>query len=219
MSAAIIGNGGVVADVDEARNLQTFQGIAGYPAAGGFYVVTGQAATTGTPATPLAVAAALAADTMLMSARFAVGSTRKAYITRLRLLLVPITGAAAAVVPGSIGIQRFTAQTPTGGNARTPARFGEAKGSATDMTDIRDSNAALTGTAPTFGTVLGSCLIPVVIGAVAAGYTEQAGIEWIYEPITPVELAPGDGIALRTKTTCPATATWTYSYNLHWFER
>jgi hypothetical protein len=219
MSTQIIGNAGVVAEVDEARNIQVYEGIAGYPAAGGFYTVTGQAATTGTPATPLAVAAALANNTMLMSARLAAGSTRKAYITKIRILLVPITGVAAAVVPGSLGIQRFTAQTPTGGNARTAARLGEAKGTATDITDIRDSNAALTGTAPTFGTVLGSCLIPVVIGAVAAGYTEQNGIEWIFESATPVELAAGDGICLRTQTTCPATATWTYSYNLHWFER
>jgi hypothetical protein len=219
MSVAIIGNGGVVADVDEARNVQMFQGIAGYPAAGGFFSVTGQAATTGTPATPLAVAAALAANTMLMSARLSPASVRKAYVTKFRVVIIPITGAAAAVVPGSLAIQRFIAQTPTGGNARTAARLGETKGSITDITDIRDSNAALTGTAPTFGTVLGSFLIPVVIGAVAAGYTQQAGIEYIYEPATPVELAAGDGLALRTQTTCPATATWTYSYTLHWFER
>lgn len=218
MSVQIIGNGGVVADVDEARNVNVNQGIAGYPAAGGYYTVAGSSAAAGTPQTPAVVAASLAAATMLMSARMAVGSARKAYITKIRLHLTPVTGAAAALIPGTIGIQRFTAVTPTGGNARTPSRLGEAKGSATDITDIRDRNTALTG-APTFGTILGMTQIPVTIGAVSAGYTQQDGIEWIFEPVTPIELEAGDGIALRTVGTCPATATWTYAYNMHWFER
>lgn len=220
MSTQIIGNSGVIADIDEARNMQVFQGIPGYPSAGGYYSVTGQAATTGTPATPLAVAAALAADTMLMSARLAAVSIRKAYITRLRVALMPITANAAAVVPGTLGFRRFTAQTPTGGNARTATRFGPAKGSATDITDIRDSNAALTGTAPTWPAdgILASTLVPVIGGAIAAG-TYQSGWEWIVEFPAPVELAAGDGVALRTLTTMPATCTWTYSYNMYWFER
>lgn len=218
MSVVIVGNGGVVADVDEARNLSVWSGIPGYPTAGGFYSVTGQSATTGTPATPLAVAAALAANTMLMSARFNPSSTRKAYVVRFRLNLTPVTGNAAGQVPGSLGLQRFTAQTPTGGNARTVCRHSEAKGTATDMTDVRDSNAALTGTAPTFGTVVASTLIPMSIGAVAAGYT-QNGFECVYEFPNPLELVAGDGLCLRTQTTCPATCTWAYSYAMYWFER
>lgn len=220
MAVPIVGNAGVVADVDEARNFQVFQGIPGYPAAGGFYSVTGQAATTGTPATPLAVAAALAADTMLMAARFSPSSTRKAYITKLRVALMPIAANAAAVVPGTLGFRRFTAQTPTGGNARTATRHGPTKGTATDMTDIRDSNAALTGSAPTWPAdgILASTLVPVLGGAIAAGMY-QSGWEWIAEFPNPIELSAGDGVALRTLTTMPATCTWTYSYNLYWFER
>jgi hypothetical protein len=218
MSVLLVGNGGVVADVDEARNLQVFQGIPGYPSAGGFYSVTGQSATTGTPATPLAVAAGLAASTMLMSARFSASSTRKAYIVRFRLNLCPVAAATATSVPGSLGLQRFTAQTPTGGNARTVCRHAEAKGTATDMTDVRDSNAALTGTAPTFGTVVASTEIPICVGAIAAGMT-QLGFEVVYEFPNPLELVAGDGVCLRTQTTCPGVATWAYSYTMYWFER
>jgi hypothetical protein len=220
MSASIIGNAGVIADVDEARNIQVFQGIPGYPAAGGFYSVTGQSATTGTPATPLSVAAALAADTMLMSMRLSAVSTRKAYIYRVRVNLQPVIANAAAVIPGSLALRRFTTQTPTGGNARTATRFGPTKGSATDVTDIRDSNAALTGTAPTWPAdgIIASTQVPVLEGALAAGMT-QLGFEWIIEVPAPIELSAGDGLALRTVTTMPATCTWSYSYNIYWWER
>jgi hypothetical protein len=218
MSTQIIGNAGVVADVDEARNIQVFSGIPGYPAAGGFYSVTGQSSTTGTPVTPLSVGAALAASTMLMSARMAVGSTRKAYVTKMRLNLQPVVGIATAVIAGSLGLQRFTAQTPTGGNQRTACRSSETKGTIPDLSDIRDSNAALTGSAPTFGTVVSSVLVPVSEGAIAAGYHQQ-GVEYVFDFYNPIELSAGDGLALRTQTTMPATCTWAYSYTMYWFER
>jgi hypothetical protein len=148
----------------------------------------------------------------------ATGSTRKAYITRLRVLLMPVTANAAAVNPGVLALVRFTAVTPTGGNARVAARASATKGSGSDITDIRDLNAALTG-APTFGDSLCSTQIPVVQGAVAAGLAQINGLDWVVEFPAPVELAAGDGVALRTKATCPATATWTYSWNMYWFER
>jgi len=209
MAVQFQGNAGVVAEVDEARNLNVNDlVIPGYPSAGGFYSVTGS--------TSAAVAASLAANTALMTARFATGSTRKAYITRIRVALFPITPATAASTPGSLGFQRFTAATPTGGTARTVNRMGETKGSATDMTDVRDNNAALTG--GTFGNVICQTQIPVMVGAIAAGMT-QVGWEWVAEFSAPVELAAGDGVSLRTQVACPATATWGFSYNLYWFER
>ena len=61
MSVQVAGNAGVVLEVDEARNLSTYQTIPGYPSAGGWYVATGWATAV--------VAAALASSTMLMSAR------------------------------------------------------------------------------------------------------------------------------------------------------
>jgi len=218
MSILLAGNAGVVADVDEARNVQIWQGIPGYPAAGGFYSSSGWSAAAGSPQTPAIVAAGLAANTLIMSARFAAGSARKGYINRLRVLLKCVTGTAAGSIPGILGLQRFTAVTPTGGNARTAARHSATKGSASDMTDIRDLNAALTGS-PTFGDLLASTQVPQVEGAIAAGYTANPGIEWVVEFPNPIELAAGDGLALRTQATCPAVATWTFSWNMYWFER
>lgn len=212
MGVPIVGNSGVTAEVDEARNIQVFQGIPGYPAAGGFYSVAGH--------TTAVVAAALGVDVLLMSARMAVGSTRKAYITKFRVHLWPVTANAAAVDQGILGIRKFTAVTPTGGNARTAQRYGPTKGSVTDMTDIRDLNAALTG-APTFGAdgIVAQFPVPVIGGAIAAGTYNAASLEYVLEPIAPIELAAGDGIALRTIKAMPATCTWGYSYVMNWFER
>lgn len=211
MGVPIVGNAGVIAEVDEARNLQTIPGIPGYPAAGGFYSVSG--------GTTAVVAAGLAADTMLMSARMSAVSSRKAYITKIKVHLWAGTANAAAVVPGVLGFRRFTAQTPTGGTARTANRFSETKGTATDITDIRDSNAALTGSAPTWGNVIDQSPIPVLQGAVAAGMCLTDGEDWLMEFDAPLELAAGDGVALRTIVAGPATATWGYSYTMEWYER
>jgi hypothetical protein len=204
MSVQIIGQAGVVADVDEARNLPVFQTTPGYPAAGGFYSVTGFTAAV--------VAAALAASTSLMAARFSAGSTRKAYLTKLRVLMSVPTPGAAGGIPPTLALQRFTTATPTGGTARTVDRVSAAKGTASDMTDVRDSNAALTVTSVVFGNLIASSLVPI-------HGTNNAAVEWIAEFPAPEELAAGDGICLRTQVVGPATATWTFSYELFWFER
>lgn len=209
MSVLIAGNSGVIADVDEARNILAYQGIPGYPTAGGYYSATGF--------TSAAVAAALAANTALMSARMSASSARRAYITKLRVCFTVITPGANGGVPGVLGFQRFTAATPTGGTARTVDRSGIGKGSATDITDIRDNNAALTVTSVTFGNLICASLIPtfpeLTSGAVNGAF------EWIAEFPHPIELAQGDGVCLRTQVACPATTTWGYSYNMYWFER
>jgi len=212
MSITIAGNAGVVAEDEEVRNVQLYESVAGYPAAGGFYSVSGN--------TTAVVAAALAADVMLMSARLAVASARKAYIVRMRVNMWSVLGNAAAVDQGILALRKFTAVTPTGGNARTPFRNSATKGSASDITDIRDLNAALTG-APTFGAdgIISQAPVPVQTGAIAAGYSSVMSYEWIMEFPAPVELAAGDGVALRTTKACPATCTWGYSYTLYWFER
>jgi len=75
----------------------------------------------------------------------------------------------------------------------------------------------LAGSAPTWGTIVGVTLVPLVIvltsGMVACGW------EWIFEPLHPVVLTPGDGLALRTQVAMPATQTWLYGYTAHWFEK
>lgn len=207
MPVIIRGFGGTDAEVDEERNLlvNANQSIPGYPAAGGFYTVAGKSGT-------VAIAAALAIDTSLMSMRMAVGSARRAYITKFRVSMSTVTAGAAGGVPSVLGIQRFTNATPTGGTARTANRLGPTKGSATDVTDIRDNNAALTVTSVTFGDEVAWHQTP----------TNGAGVtllEWAHEPVAPIELSAGDGLVLRTRQAGPATATWYFTYAVHWFER
>jgi hypothetical protein len=191
--------------IDTNGCISTFESLPAWPAAGGHYTVSGQ--------TSAVVAATLAADTMLMSARFSAGSSRKAYVTKIRVVIAVATVGTSALVAGTLGLRRFTAQTPTGGTARTANRHGEALGTATDMTDIRDSNAALTGTAPTWGNIMSVSLVPLFISGGAMW------LEWIYEPLVPDILVPGDGVALRTIVVMPGTQTWMYSYTLHWYEK
>jgi len=205
MSTQIIGNTGVVGEIDEARNIQVFQTIPGYPTAGGFYSVAGKSGTA-------AIAAALATDIPLMAARFSAASTRKAYIARMRVEMCTLTVGAAGGVPSVLGLQRFTTAALTGGVARTPAPSSLTKGSATDMTDVRDNNATLTVGAAVFGAELAWSLTPT------HGVNLNA-IEWIMEFPAPIELSAGDGVALRTRQVGPATATWYFTYNLYWFER
>src|SRR6266545_1200238 len=121
-----------VAKVDANGNIYSAVpgGIEAHPAAGGFYTVTG--------GTIAVIAASLAASTMLMSMRFAAVSTRKAYIYRIRINGVVYTAGAAGGIGTILTVQRFTAQTPTGGTARTPNELNEPLTTATDMTDIRD---------------------------------------------------------------------------------
>src|SRR3990172_30157 len=113
-----------------------------YGTAGGGFVVAGSATAV--------VAAALAANTTLMAARFAVASARKAYLNKIQYQVHTVTAAAAAAVPAQVAFQKFTTATPTGGTPRTPMRKNTSEGSTTDMTDVRDSNAALTVTGVVF---------------------------------------------------------------------
>lgn len=204
MAVQFQGNGGVVADVDANRNLQVTEGLPSVPSPGGFYTVAGQ--------TSAVIAAALAANTPLMSMRFATGSTRKAYLTRMRCMIAVATVGASAGVPGTLGLQRFTAATPTGGTARTPNEQNTTS-TATDMTDVRDSNAALTVTSVVFGDIVSVTLVPLFITSGAMW------MEWIYEPTYPTVMVAGDGLCLRNPVAMAATQTWLYSYTMHWYEK
>jgi hypothetical protein len=205
MATQLIGQSGVVMEVDEDRNVEVFQSIPGYPAAGGWYTVAGRSGIA-------AIAALLATDTTLMSARLAAASARKAYITRLRVMMATLTAGAAGGVPSILGLQRFSAATPTGGTAKTPNRLGPSKGSASDITDVRDNNAALTVAGVTFGDEIAWSLTPT-------NGLQVGTIEWIIEPTAPIELSAGDGVCLRTRQVGPATALWYFTYTMHWFER
>lgn len=198
------GTGSNLADVDSNKNLAVAEGLPAHPAAGGFYTVCG--GPTGI------VAAGLAADTSLMSMRFATGSTRKAYVTKYRFVMSPATLGAAAGVAGQIGLQRFTTATPSAGTARTPNEQNEPLATATDMTDVRDNASALTVTSVVFGNEVARTVVPLFVAS--AGW-----FEWIYEPAYPTVLQAGDGIVLRTRVALAATQTWVFSYTVHWFEK
>lgn len=204
MGIQVIGNAGVVAEVDSNRNLHTYEGLPAHPAAGGYYTVAGGPAGI--------VAAGLAIDTSLVALRFSASSTRKAYLTKFRFVMSPATLGAAAGVAGAIGLQRFTAATPTGGTARTSNEQNAVLATATDMTSIQDLASALTVTSVVFGTVVARSRVPLYVAS--AGW-----FEWIYEPLYPTVLEAGDGIVLRTTVQLAATQTWVFDWTAHWYEK
>lgn len=196
-------------DTDANRNLKvTFGQLAILAANGGYYSVTG---TSG------AVAVSLAANTFLASMYVAQPSAvgKRVYVTRVRTVMYETTAAAnTSLVPGALGIQKYVSPVaPTGGTARTINKFDEVLFPTSVVTDVRDSNAALTGTAPTFGNVPDMFLVPTFITVGAMWY------ENIYEPEYPLVLVPGEGLALRTQVVMPALQQWLYSYSFRWFEK
>lgn len=179
-------------------------GIAVYPSVGGAFSVAGS--------TSAVVAASLAADSTLMSMRMSASSTRKAYVTAVRVQTSVSTSGASTLVPGVLGLQRFSAATPSTGTARTPNRMSNIHGSGSDMTDVRDNNAALTVTSVSFGTLVSNACLPIVM---SSGNTF---FDWVYTPAYPLVLNAGDGLAFKTQTVMPATQTWGFSYTIEWFE-
>ena len=205
MAIQVQGNAGVTVEVDAKRNLAVRRGAADYGATGGAFVVTGGPTAI--------VAAALAANTPLATLRHGAAAGTNIWITRLHLTICSATIGASAGVPGQIGWQRFTAATPSGGTARTPARKDLSTGSGTAVADVRDNNAALTVTSVVFGDLLvAECIPNFTVGASAEFVTDLDEDEWI-------RLTAGDGIALRTQVAGPATMTWTYTYAIHYLEK
>ncbi len=209
MSLQIQGGNNYLLNVDSNNNVFVSEAPTRWPASGGtsggFFSVAGY--------TSAVVAASLAANTTLMSMRLSASSQRKAYITKARIMICAATAGTSALVPGTIGLQRFSGATPTGGTARTPNRMSEISGNTSDMTDIRDSNAALTVTSVNFGPVISTTLVPLFIASGLSYY------EAIMEPPQPLVLDPGEGFCIRSQVAMPATQTWMYSYNIYWTER
>lgn len=203
-----LGSNYYTAEIGSGDNFFVAYGVPAIPASGGtsggFYSAAG---FTSTP-----VAASLASGTTLMSFRMSTSSSRKAYINRIRINFGITNLVATPSVSGALAIQRFSGATPTGGTARTPNRMNAISGNTSDVTDIRDSDTALTTTSVAFGTIAGSSLVPQAIG------TGNTQMDWIFEPAVPLILNPGDGVCFRTQTAMPAVQTWAYSYSIYWFE-
>jgi hypothetical protein len=205
MAVQIIGPSGNLLEADGNKNLFKRRGIVHHGSGGGGFLITGGVSTV--------VAAALAANTMLQALRHGTSATSSIWITRLRVVFGVATVGASGGVPGLIGWQRFTAQTPTGGTARAAVRKDLATGGASQLLDARDSNAALTGTAPTFGDVVGTAMVPL--------FTQGGAYEWVMDLDEDefIKLVAGDGLALRTQSAMAATQTWTYAYTIHYLEK
>ncbi len=169
---------------------------------GGVYTVTGGPDGI--------VAAGIGADVDLAFMRVATTAVRKAYVTEFRLKTSVATVGASAGVAGAIGLQRFTTMTPTGGTARTPNELDPTQTS-TSVVTAADLASALTVTTVAFGTEIARNRQTL--------YTTGGGDEWVYRPETPIVLAAGDGIMLRTRVAHAATQTWVYSWSAQWYER
>jgi hypothetical protein len=196
-----------VLEVDTNKNAYTRPGIPAIPSAGGFYSVCGGPAGI--------VAATLAADTSLFAMRFSVGSTRKAYITRMRFTVSVATVGASAGVAGAYGIQRFTTATPSGGTSRTVAEYDVAS-TATDMTSVQDLASALTMTSVVFTDELAWERQSLAITGTSAPHVfEILPAAWS----SPIVLAAGDGLCFRTRVALAATQTWVFAYTIEWFEK
>lgn len=176
------------------------------PANGGLYSCTGRTGTA-------AIAATLAADTTLMAMRLAAGSSRTAWVKKFRVQISIITVGTSALVPGTLGLQRFTAGNPTGGTVRVPNKLDEANSDVSDMTQIQDLNSALTMTSVVFGTEVSHNPVPIVITGSTSSF------EWIIEPPSAIKLVPGDGLCLRTRVVMPGTQTWMFTWTAYWTEK
>jgi hypothetical protein len=202
------GFSGVTAEVDSERSQHMRKGVPGFGTVGGGWAVSGGPAGI--------VAATLAASTTLMSARVATGATKSIYVTRARVVFASATVGASAGVPGQIAWQKFTTATPTGGSARTPFRKNPGTGGAgTDLSDVRDNNAALTVTSVVFTDIMAQSVIP--------NFTTGDAFEWVWDMDDmdgiPAKFSAGDGFCLRTQVVMPGTLTWVFSYTVHYFEK
>lgn len=205
MSVQIGGAGGVIVEVDSSKNIFHRRGPGGYGILGGSFSVAGGPSA--------AVGVSLAANTVLASLRHGAAATSNLWVTRIRTQLSGVTIGTTALVPGQIAWQRFTTATPTGGTARTPARKDATSGSATQVADVRDSNAALTVTSVNFTDIFSSANVPIFI--------QDGSYEWIVDLDEDefIKLVAGDGICLRTQVAMPATQTWIYAYTIHYLEK
>jgi hypothetical protein len=205
MAVQIIGSTGTVADVDAGKSIYTRRGAANYGVLGGAFAVTGGPSSV--------VAAALSANTPLATLRHGTSATANMYITRLRATFTPATVGASGGVPGQIAWQKFTTATPSGGTARTVARKDASTGGASQVLDVRDSNAALTVTSVNFTDIFASTNVP--------NFTTGGVYEWVidFDEDEFIRLAAGDGISLRTLVAMAATQTWIFAYTIHWFEK
>lgn len=226
MGIQIIGNGGVIAEVDGStfRALRGTQRPVDYGSLGSY----GLAAQTGT------IAAALAASAVVFSARWG-DATRFAVVHSLRWRFLPLTPFTAATLTDHTSFDAFigrsfsashtggTAITLTGNNMKRRASMGT-----TLFTDLRiATTGALAGGTVTLDTQAFTQSLRKGNRVNPAAATEEViqpttdGGNWSPDVCNgehPIVLTTNEGIVIRNRTVWPAAGTGILIVEMNWSE-
>jgi hypothetical protein len=141
------------------------------------------------------------------------GTTKTVYITRIQASFAATVAFTAASQQLWVA-ERFTAATPSGGTAYTPARH-RAAGPASAIADAR---AATTGALTVTSVVFEGNQIPLLGTASPAVSTTHNG-EVIDFSNDPIVLAVNEGLAIRNVVVWPAAGTGPLTALVSWYEK
>lgn len=211
MGIQLIGNGGVVADVNSERALQSVV----VPPAGTYYAA---ASKTGT------IAAAAAAGAAVFTMRLNPSYGGKLYLDRIRLRWTTIVAFTTAVTQTrSIVLTRGTGAAASGGTSMATAVKMDTTyaASQTDVATGGDVRIATTGALTVTGiTWEAQNIIEATLAHVgAAGNYYEELIDLSQSRGHPIELNPGELIGVRVGASAmDAAGTWSLGVNVKWRE-
>jgi hypothetical protein len=177
----------------------------------------------GTAATSGTIAAALAANSTVFAMRLDPGSTRAAFIERVRLEVTTIVAFTVPVTAGRrLALYRGSGAASAGGTAIatatpkhstvSPSEFNAALGG-----DIRiATTGALTVTGITFEAERFREMSLTHVGA--AGAFRDLVWEFSASESQPIQLDPGQLIAVRNPVVMDAAGTWQLAVSVDWYE-
>lgn len=174
------------------------------------------AAITGT------IGAALGANSSVFAMRLDPSSAKRAFIERIRLEFTSIVAFTTPITAGRrLSLFRGSGAAASGGTAMTAVpKHSTAPGSEFEIAnggDIRISTTgALTVTGITFETAELRALLLVHVGA-AGAYTERIW-EFAAAECHPIQLEPGQVLAIRNPVAMDAAGTWQLAVNVDWYE-
>ncbi len=176
----------------------------------------GLAATTGT------IAAALAANSSVFAMRPDPGSTRRLFLDRIRIEFTCLVAYTTPITAGRrLGVFRGSGAAASGGTALTPiAKHGTADTSEVSTANGGDARISTTGaltvTGITFETPAFRELSLVHAGT--AGAFREALWEFSSHESQPIQLDPGQVLAIRNPAAMDAAGTWQLSVAVDWYE-
>ena len=172
--------------------------------------------------------ALLAAGVAIFAARLdpAAGASYKAYITRLKGEFINIGGSGGVAAGRELVCSRGSGAAAAAGTQIATASEKDSSGTASQFDsaqggDMRFAPATgLTVVGITFETINVAVLMGLTGGLTgAAGTRVVETIEWDASQANPIILNQGELIAVRIGVVAfPATATWTFSVTMDWFE-